>query len=79
MLEALGIQKIDDLFIFDVATQRFRVMINTVIAVITRGYDHSDGFAFGPAEAGLAEHDRHVQIEMVAHRVRVKAVNLEYV
>ena len=65
--------------VLDVMTERMRVMIDAIRTFVGRGHDHGDRLAFGPTEPGLAEHQRHIQVEMVAQRLRVETMNAENV
>ena len=57
--------------------QRLGVVTDTVLAFVGRGHNHGNGLTFHPAQAGLAKHQRHIEVEMIAQRGRIQAVDLE--
>ena len=53
------------------------MVIDAVLAVVVGRDDHRDCLALGAAQAGLAEHQRHVEIEVIAHRLGIETVDLQ--
>jgi hypothetical protein len=52
-------------------------MVHAVCAIVFCRDDHANRFAFGAAQAGLAEHQCHVEVQVTRHRLGVEAVHLE--
>ena len=53
------------------------MVIHTIRTFVAGRYDYADSLAFGARQPGLAEHQRHVQVEVVLHRLGIEAVDLQ--